>query len=103
MVARCQAIFARRIGKLGRQIGHRAWHKTAKRLLAMHDDGLYYRLQRGFEQEYGYGHCWTEQRGAMNVFLPAGTKVRYDWGGSGPSEFGVVVHCWMSEEFGSHS
>jgi hypothetical protein len=35
---------------------------------------------------------------AMNVFLPVGTKVRYD--GTGQSEFGVVVHCWMSEEIG---
>ena len=102
MVARCQAIFARRIGKLGRQIGQRPSDKKAKRLLGMHADGLSYRLQRGFEQEHGYGHCWTEQRGALNVFLPAGTKVRYDWGGSGPSEFGVVAHCWMSEEIGTY-
>jgi hypothetical protein len=36
----------------------------------------------------------------MDVFLPAGTKVRYD--GSGKSEFGVVVHCWVSEEIGGY-
>jgi hypothetical protein len=32
----------------------------------------------------------------MDVFLPIGTKVRYD--GSGQPEFGVVVYCWMSED-----
>jgi hypothetical protein len=36
----------------------------------------------------------------MNVFLPVGTKVRYD--GTGQSEFGVVVHCWMSDEIGGY-
>jgi len=28
--------------------------------------------------------------------LPVGTKVHYD--GTGESEFGIVVYCWMSEE-----
>jgi len=32
----------------------------------------------------------------MDVFLPVGTKVHYD--GTGESEFGIVVYCWMSEE-----
>jgi len=44
MVARCQAIFARRTGKLGRQIGQRPSDKKAKRVLGMHADGLSYRL-----------------------------------------------------------
>jgi hypothetical protein len=31
-------------------------------------------------------------------FLPAGTKVRYDGLVDGGPEFGIVVHCWMSED-----
>jgi hypothetical protein len=37
--------------------------------------------------------------GTIGPFLPVGTKVRYDGGGG---EFGVVVHCWMSEEIGGY-
>ncbi len=34
-------------------------------------------------------------------YLPPGTKVRFDGSDAGP-EFGVVVHCWMNEEFGGY-
>src|SRR5262245_35033789 len=39
---------------------------------------------------------------AIGPFLSAGTKVRYDGLTEGGPEFGVVVHCWMSEEIGGY-
>jgi hypothetical protein len=39
---------------------------------------------------------------AIRRFLPAGTKVRYDGLTEGGPEFGVVVHCWTSEEIGGY-
>jgi hypothetical protein len=39
---------------------------------------------------------------AVEPFLPAGTKVRYDGLQEGGPEFGVVVHCWMNEEAGGY-
>jgi hypothetical protein len=38
----------------------------------------------------------------MGPFLPVGTKVRNDALDEGGPEFGVVVHCWMSEEIGGY-
>jgi hypothetical protein len=40
----------------------------------------------------------NDDQNAIGPFLPAGTKVRYDGLEEGGPEFGVVVHCWMSEE-----
>jgi len=39
---------------------------------------------------------------AIGPSLSAGTKVRYDGLVEGGPEFGVVVHCWMSEEIGGY-
>jgi hypothetical protein len=39
---------------------------------------------------------------AVGPFLPAGTKVRYDGLVEGGPEFGIVVHCWMSEDIGAY-
>lgn len=39
----------------------------------------------------------------VDRYLSPGTKVRYDclWNGVTPSsEYGVVVHCWPSEDLG---
>jgi len=38
----------------------------------------------------------------IGPFLPAGTKVRYDGLVKGGPEFGVVIHCWISEEFNGY-
>ena len=38
----------------------------------------------------------------IDVFLPAGTKVCYDGLQDDGAEFGVVVHCWMSDEIGGY-
>ena len=35
-----------------------------------------------------------------DIFLPVGTKVCLDHQVKESWEFGVVVHCWMDEEFG---
>jgi hypothetical protein len=35
-------------------------------------------------------------------YLPPGTPVRYDGLVDGGPEYGVVVHCWLEEEFGSY-
>lgn len=46
----------------------------------------------------------TETRG--DRLLPAGTRVRLDSlvddNDAVTSEYGVVVHCWLDEEFGFH-
>jgi len=39
---------------------------------------------------------------AIGPFLSAGTRVRYDGNVEGGPEFGIVVHCWMSEEIGGY-
>jgi hypothetical protein len=44
----------------------------------------------------------SNERDAIAQFLPAGTKVRNDALDEGGPEFGVVVHCWMSEEIGGY-
>ncbi len=36
-----------------------------------------------------------------DLFLSPGTRVRYDGLEDGP-EFGVVVHCWFSDEIGAY-
>jgi hypothetical protein len=36
---------------------------------------------------------------AIERFIPAGTKVRYD--GTGEPEF-IVVHCWMNDDIGGY-
>ena len=35
-------------------------------------------------------------------FLPTGTKVRFDGLEESEPGFGIVVHCWMSEEIGGY-
>ena len=44
----------------------------------------------------------SNDQGALGAFLPAGTKVRYDGLAEGGPEFGIVVHCWMSEDIGGY-
>jgi hypothetical protein len=36
--------------------------------------------------------------GTLGVYLPPGTKVRYDGLVEGGPEYGVVVHCWIDSE-----
>lgn len=38
---------------------------------------------------------------AQDIYLPPGTRVRYDGCDDGP-EYGVVVHCWIDEESGGY-
>lgn len=38
---------------------------------------------------------------AEDMFLPPGTRVRYDGLEDGP-EFGVVVHSWFNDEMGGY-
>jgi hypothetical protein len=52
---------------------------------------------RAFEIE-----CTEEAKMRSDSFLPAGTKVRLDGLQEGGPEFGVVVHCWMSDEIGGY-
>lgn len=33
---------------------------------------------------------------ALGSYLSPGTRVRYD--GTGDSEYGIVVHCWINDE-----
>jgi hypothetical protein len=44
----------------------------------------------------------NNDQAAIDPLLPVGTKVRYDGLQDGGPEFGVVVHCWMSEELGGY-
>jgi hypothetical protein len=44
----------------------------------------------------------NDSQDAIGPFLPAGTKVRYGGLEEDGPEFGVVVHCWMSEEIGGY-
>ena len=34
----------------------------------------------------------------LGVYLPPGTKVRYDGLVDGGPEYGIVVHCWIDAE-----
>jgi len=36
-----------------------------------------------------------------DIYLPPGTRVRRD-DVEGSAEFGVVIHCWLSEEICAH-
>lgn len=35
----------------------------------------------------------------VGVFLPPGTRVRYDGLVDGGPEFGVVIHCWIDPDY----
>ena len=38
----------------------------------------------------------------MDTYIPPGTKVRLDWRTEDVSEYGIVVHCWHSDEIGAY-
>ena len=44
----------------------------------------------------------SNDQDAIGPFLQVGTKVRYDGLVDGVPEYGVVVHCWMSEDIGGY-